>query len=157
MRKLIASNKVAKRDYQIIETIESGIQLKGAEVKSLRAGRTSLKNSFAKIENGQVYIYNLHISPYEYSTSEDIEPKRIRKLLLHKKQTTRLLSKTQEKGLTLIPLSIYITHGLIKIELALTKGKREFDKREKIKRKTAEREMLRGFNSSPLLRFAAHP
>ncbi len=144
MRKLIASNKVAKRDYQIIETIESGIQFKGAEIKSLRAGRASLKNSFAKIENGQVYIYNLHISPYEYSTSEDIEPKRVRKLLLHKKQITRLLSKTQEKSLTLIPLSIYITHGLAKIELALAKGKREFDKREEIKRKTAEREMLRG-------------
>lgn len=141
--KIVATNKTARRDYMIFETLEAGIELKGREVKSLRASKADLKDSFARVENGEMYLYNMHISPYEYATIGDQDPKRIRKLLLHRAQIRKLLGQTSQKGLTIIPLRAYFKRGLVKVELALAKGKKVYDKREEFKRKEAEREVAR--------------
>lgn len=136
MDNIVATNRKAKRDYSIIESIEAGIVLKGNEVKSLRAHRVAIKDSFARVEEGEVFLYNLHISPYEKADRvERIDPTRKRKLLLHKREITRLATKVSEKGLTLIPLKIYFKRGIGKIELALAKGRPKYDKREKIKKR----------------------
>jgi len=140
-QKVVASNRQARYNYDIIETYEAGIELKGSEVKSIRAGRVSLKNSFAIADAKELYLYNCHISPYEKTTSFVVDPKRRRKLLMHKRETMRLLGRTSQKGHTLIPLKLYFKKGLCKIELALAKGRRLYDKREKIKRKESIREL----------------
>lgn len=140
---MIATNKAAGRDYTILESLEAGIELRGSEVKSLRLGRADLRDSFARIEAGEVRLYNMHISPYEYAKVDDEEPKRVRRLLLHKSQIRKLIGKTKEKGFTLIPLKVYFRQGLAKVELALAKGKRLYDRREELKRKEAEREIRR--------------
>ena len=139
----IVSNRQARRDYFILETFEAGISLKGSEIKSIRAGQASLKESFARVEKNEVLLYNLHISPYEFARREEIDPKRTRKLLLRKSQIRHLFSQSSLKGQALVPLRIYLKKGLAKLELALAKGKKFYDKREALKHKEVKREIDR--------------
>ena len=141
--KKVATNRAARRDYHILETYEAGIELAGTEVKSLRASKANLKEGFARIEGGQVFLYNMHISPYEFGNIANVDPKRVRRLLFHKSQIKKLIGQTSIKGFTLIPLSAYIKRGRVKIELALARGKRSFDKRETIKKREADLEVRR--------------
>ncbi|MBN2097873.1 MAG: SsrA-binding protein SmpB [Candidatus Omnitrophica bacterium] len=142
--KSLVSNKAARHDYHISEAYEAGIELQGTEVKSLREGQANLKDSFARIERGEVFLYNMHISPYEFGNIANVsDPKRPRRLLLHKSQIRRLISQTSVKGFTLVPLSAYLKGGRVKIELALARGKRLYDKREAIKRREADLEVKR--------------
>lgn len=142
--KVIATNKKAEHDYYIFERYEAGIVLEGSEVKSARNGNISIKEGYAIIENGEIYLINVHISPYEKTSSFQPDPKRKRKLLLHKHEIKRLIGKVQRRGFTLIPLKVYINErGYIKVELGLGKGKKLIDKREEIRRKEAERERQR--------------
>ncbi|MFH1790713.1 MAG: SsrA-binding protein SmpB [Candidatus Omnitrophota bacterium] len=140
---IIVTNRRAKRDYEIIEALEAGIELKGTEIKSLRARRANLSDSFARVENNEIFIYNFHISPYEFGNINNVDPLRTRKLLLHKNQILRLLMKTRAKGYTLIPLKVYLKSGFAKVEIALARGRRQFDKREAIKEKEARLEIER--------------
>lgn len=140
---IIATNRQALRDYFILETLEAGIQLKGSEIKSLRQRRANLRDGFARIEKKGVFLHNLHISPYEFARSEEADPKRARRLLLRKSEIRRLAAKTSEKGLALVPLKIYLKRGFAKVELALAKGKKHYDKREAIKQRAAKREINR--------------
>jgi SsrA-binding protein len=143
-KKIVCENRKARHDYYIEETYEVGIALKGTEVKSLRQCKANLRDSYAGIESGEVYLYNCHISPYSHGNILNHDPLRKRKLLLHKSEINRLYSKTEARGFTLIPLRIYFTiRGIAKLELAVAKGKKIYDKRETLKRKTAEREMER--------------
>jgi len=136
-------NKRGYYDYEILEKIESGIVLKGSEVKSIREGKVSFKDSYARVENGEVFLYNFYISPYPFS-NEKINPLRKRKLLLKKNEIRRLERKVSEKGLTLIPLSVYFNNkGLVKVELALAKGKKLFDKRRELKEREIKRQIER--------------
>lgn len=143
MGRPVATNRTAHRDFEIDETYEAGLVLTGTEVKSLRQGRCSLKDGFATVRDGEVFLHNVHIAPYTEGNRYNHEPRRTRKLLLHKKEIARLIGKTQEKGYTLIPLKIYFRRGYAKVELAVAKGLRKYDKREKIKRKEQEREIDR--------------
>lgn len=137
--KVIARNKKAKHDYFIEETIEAGIVLTGTEVKSIRQGRVNLKDSYALVEDGEVFINNMHISPYEQGNIYNVDPVRKRKLLLHKREINKLIGYTTQKGYSLIPLSLYIKNGLVKIELSIAKGKKLYDKRADIAKRDAER------------------
>ena len=139
--KIITENRKARHDYTIEESFEAGIELKGTEVKSMRAGKANLKDSFAIIENGELYLDGMHISPYEQGNIFNVDPMRPRKLLMHKKEILRLLGKTKEQGLTLVPLKAYFKKDKIKIELALAKGKKLYDKREAAAEKSAKREI----------------
>jgi len=141
--KIVATNRKARYNYHILNSFEAGMVLKGSEVKSLRIGRASLKESFARIEGNEAFIYNLHIAPYSHQGIPGPEPTRLRKLLLHKREIKRLIGLTSQKGLTLVPLKIYFKEGKAKVEIALAKGKKKYDKREKLKRKTTQREMER--------------
>jgi SsrA-binding protein len=144
MLKSIATNRKASRDYDILETLEAGIELKGSEVKSLRLGKINLNDSFARIEGNQVILYNAHISPYEQASYLNVEPTRPRRLLLHKNQIRKLTGRLTQRGLTLVPLKVYFNDkGFAKIELALCKGKKLYDKREDIKRRETELAMRR--------------
>lgn len=143
--KLIANNKKAYHDYFIEEKFECGISLAGTEVKSLRTGKCSIKESFVKIEDGQVMIYGMHISPYEKGNIFNRDPLRIRKLLMHKHEIRRLIGKIKEKGYTLVPLQVYFKDSLIKVEIGLAKGKKLYDKREDIAKKDMRRETEREF------------
>lgn len=139
MKKLIASNKQARRDFEIIETQEAGIELRGSEVKSIRAGGLSLKDSFARIENNQVFLYNTYISPYNQASYLNADPLRIRRLLLHRHQIRKFYTSLSQRGFTLVPLSVYINEkGIVKLELALCKGKKLYDRRQDIKRHESE-------------------
>lgn len=140
---VIARNREAFHDYHILEAIEAGIALSGTEVKSLRAHHASLKEAFARVEKGEIFIYNLHINPYEQGSIFNPDPRRTRKLLLHRSQIRDLTAKTESKGFSLIPLKLYFKRGLVKVELALAKGKRQFDKRETIKERDQAREIQR--------------
>ncbi len=143
-RKIITENRKARHDYHVVETYEAGIALTGTEVKSLRVGKANLRDSFARIENGEVILYDMHISPYEQGNRYNHDPKRERKLLLHKSEIRRLIGKTKETGMALIPLKAYFNEwGLAKIELALAKGKKLYDKRQDIARRDANREIQR--------------
>lgn len=138
----LVKNKKAKHDFHIEETFEAGIVLQGTEVKSLRQGKANLRDSYARIEDGELFIYDLHISPYEKGNYFNHEPKRPRKLLMHKREIMRLYGYVKERGYTLVPLRLYLNEkGLVKVELALAKGKRVYDKRREIARKDAERQM----------------
>lgn len=142
--KIICENRKARHDYTILETYEAGIELKGTEVKSMRAGKANLKDSFANINHGELFLYGMHISPYEQSnTFEKLEPLRTRRLLMHKKEIMRLLGKLKEQGLTLVPLKTYFKGDKIKVELGLAKGKKLYDKREAAAEKSARREIDR--------------
>ena len=141
--KIITTNRKAYHDYQILETLEAGIVLTGTEVKSLRLGKCNLKDSYARIRNGEVWLVGMHISPYENAGYASHEPFRERKLLLHKNEIKRLWRKVQEKGITLIPLKVYFKRGMAKIELGVATGKKKYDKREEIARRDQEREIKR--------------
>ena len=143
--KLIANNKKAYHDYFILDTYEAGIALHGTEVKSLRMGKCSIKESFIRVENGEVYIYGMHISPYEKGNIFNKDPLRVRKLLLHKPEIGRLLGKTKEKGVAIVPLKVYFKGSLVKVEVGLAKGKKLYDKRQDIARKDQQREAQRDF------------
>ena len=143
--KLVANNKKAYHDYFIDDSFEAGIELYGTEVKSIRMGKCSIKESFIKIENGQVYVYGMHVSPYEKGNIFNKDPLRIRKLLLHRAEIRRLLSKIKEKGYTLVPLKVYFKGSLVKVEMGLARGKKLYDQREDIAKKDARREIERGF------------
>jgi SsrA-binding protein len=138
--KLVSQNRKARHDYHIQETIEAGLVLTGPEVKSLRLGRANLKDSYAQPKSGELFLHQVHISPYENSPLGDQDPTRTRKLLLHQHEIRRLAGKIQEKGLTLIPLRLYFRGGKAKIELALAKGKKSYDKRETIRKRDLERD-----------------
>lgn len=143
--KIVATNKKAYHDYHIEEGYEAGILLKGTEVKSLREGRANLKDSFARVDNEEIFLYNCHISPYSHGNIANHDPLRTRKLLMHKGEIQRLMGKMMQKGYTLLPLKIYFKDGKAKIELALAKGKKQYDKREDIKKRDAAREMEKAF------------
>ena len=138
------SNRRARHDYHILESMECGIELKGTEVKSIRLGKVSLAESYAMVQRDEVKLENMQITPYEHGSYENHEPKRTRKLLLHKKEILKLKQKIAEKGLTLVPLKLYFNaRGIAKVELGLAKGKKLFDKRESIKQRDTERELRR--------------
>lgn len=136
----MATNKKAFHDYFILEKIEAGIALLGTEVKAIREGRLNLKDSYALVQAGETYLFNCHISPYSHGNRENHNPTRARKLLLHLKEIRKLIGKTQEKGLTLVPLRVYLKRGRIKVELGVARGKKLIDKRETERRKEADRE-----------------
>jgi SsrA-binding protein len=141
-------NHKARRDYFITETYEAGIELKGTEVKSLRNARASIDDAFARVERGQCWLYNAHINPYEFGNRYNVDPLRPRRLLLHKKEINRLTGQLIAKGMALVPLKIYFTKSFAKVQLGLGKGKSQIDKRETLKRKTAEREIARAMRDS---------
>jgi SsrA-binding protein len=142
-RKIIASNRKARHDYAILETVEAGVMLTGTEVKSLRLGRASLVDGFASIDNGEIFLHGVHIPEYEQGSWTNHEPRRVRKLLLHRDEIVRLSSKSREGGLTLVPLALYFSAGKVKVELALARGKRAYDKRQALARRDADREISR--------------
>ena len=146
--KLIANNKKAYHDYFIEETYECGIELFGTEVKSLRLGQASLKEAFVRIQQDEVFIYGMHISPYEKGNIFNKDPLRTKRLLMHKKEIRKLQSKVQEKGFTLVPLQVYFKNSLVKVEIALARGKKLYDKREAAAKKDANREIERNFRST---------
>lgn len=143
--KLIANNKKAYHDYFIDETYEAGISLHGTEVKSMRMGKCSIKESFIRIENAEIYVYGMHVSPYEKGNIFNKDPLRVKKLLMHKYEINKLAGKVAEKGYTLVPLQVYFKHGRVKVEIGLARGKKLYDKRQDIARKDQRRETQREF------------
>lgn len=140
---IIAKNRKAYFQYEILEKFEAGIVLTGTEVKSIRNKDVSINESFAHLENGEVFIYEMHIGQYKQGNRQNHEPKRVRKLLLHKREINKIIGKVKQKGYTMVPLSLYFKEGLVKVELALVRGKTTIDKREDIKKRTIEREIQR--------------
>ena len=144
MSKIIAANRKAFRDYEVLESFECGIELKGSEVKSLRAGRINMDDSFARLEDNEVFLYNAHISPYEEASYMNAPPMRLRRLLLHRSQIRKITVQLTQRGLTLVPLKVYFNdRGFVKIELALCKGKKLYDKREDVKRREIDLQLRR--------------
>ena len=143
--KLIANNKKAYHDFFIEDTFEAGISLHGTEVKSLRMGKCSIKEAFVRIENGEVFVYGMHISPYEKGNIFNKDPLRVRKLLMHKSEINKLIGKTKEKGMAIVPLKVYFKGSLVKVEIGLAKGKKLYDKRQDIAKKDQKREAQRDF------------
>ena len=141
--KIVCENRKARHDFFIHETFETGLELKGTEVKSLRAGKANLKDSYAFIKNGEVFVDHMHISPYEQGNIFNHDPLRVRRLLMHKAEIVKLFSQTREKGFTLVPLKIYFKHGRAKLELALASGKHNYDKRADLQAKAAKRDIER--------------
>ena len=141
--KTVATNRKARFNYEIIETYEVGIELKGTEVKSIRAGKVNLGECYASVDNGEVFLKQVHISPYEQGNIFNVDPLRVRKLLLHKQEIRKLIGETTQKGYSLIPLSMYLKRGKVKVQLALAKGKKNYDKRESLAKKDAQRRMER--------------
>ena len=144
--KTIASNRRARHDYEILDRFEAGIALRGPEVKSLRAGKANLSDAYAVVRGGEVFLLNLHIGAYEPATRENTDPRRERKLLLHRSEIHKLSGRVAERGLTLVPLNLYFKEGRAKVELALARGKRSYDKRERIRRREDEREARRSLH-----------
>lgn len=144
-RLLIGENRKARHHYEIVEVVEAGLQLKGPEVKSLRARQLSFEGSFARVEDGECFLHHLHIAPYKHNTLEEIPPARTRKLLLRARELRRLESAQDQKGMTLVPLEVYFRNGWAKVSLAVGKGRRGPDKRESLKKKDAARELERSF------------
>ena len=143
-QKIVAKNKKAFHDFHIDQTLEAGLVLSGPEVKSVRAGKVNLRDGYAQLKNGEVFLYNVHISPYAWATHLAQDPLRVRKLLLHRREIRKLIGKLHEKGVALIPLTIYvIANGKAKVELALARGKKLYDKRTALKEKESNREMAR--------------
>lgn len=141
--RIIASNKKARHNYEVLDTWEAGVALVGTEVKSLREGKASLVDAFATVDNGEIWLRGLHIPEYSHGSWTNHAPRRVRKLLLHKRQIELLIGKTKEGSLTLVPLSMYFSGGKVKVELALARGKQDYDKRQDLARRTAEREVTR--------------
>ncbi|MBI4546962.1 MAG: SsrA-binding protein SmpB [Ignavibacteriae bacterium] len=144
--KVVVTNRKALHNYFLLDRFEAGIALKGTEVKSLRQGGANLQDGYAVIRNGEVWLIGMHISPFEKGNINNHDPKRDRKLLLHKHQIRRLVGKISEKGLTLIPLRVYFKHNIAKVELAVARGKKSYDKREAIAKREAERQLRREYN-----------
>jgi SsrA-binding protein len=136
----IAENRKAYHDYHLLETFEAGIVLLGTEVKAIREGRVNLRDSFARLDGGEAYLYNVNISPYSHRGYAEHEPLRRRKLLLHREEIRKLVGKIEEKGMTLVPVRMYFKHGRVKVAVSLAKGKKEYDKRETIKKRETDRE-----------------
>ena len=153
-QKNIASNRKARHDYTILDTYEAGVVLMGTEVKSLRAGRASLVDAFATVDDGEVWLRGLHIAEYEQGTWTNHEPRRTRKLLLHKDEILKLIGKTKESGLSLVPLSMYFKDGKVKVELALAKGKKAYDKRQDLAKRDAQREISKVMGRAAKGRYA---
>jgi len=145
--KLICNNKKAYHDYFIEEKFEAGMVLQGTEVKSLRMGKANLNDSFAMVKDGEAYLHNLHISPYDFGNRANHDPDRMRKLLLHKQEIVKLFSKVREQGYSLVPLRLYFKDGKAKVEMGLAKGKKLYDKREDLKKKDDHREMAKALKS----------
>lgn len=143
--KIIADNRKARHDFLIHESYETGIVLTGTEVKSLRAGKANLKDGYAKIENSEIMLHNVHISPYDAGNRFNHEPLRTRKLLMHRSEINKLIGKTKEKGYTLVPLKLYFAHGMAKLQLGLATGKKNYDKRQDMAERDAKREVDRAF------------
>ena len=143
--KLIANNKKAYHDFFILDTYEAGIALHGTEVKSLRMGKCSIKESFIRIENGEVFVYGMHISPYEMGNIFNKDPLRPKKLLMHKSEINKILGQSKMKGYTVVPLKVYFKGSLVKVEIALARGKKLYDKRESIAKKDQQREAMKEF------------
>ncbi|MBS4200247.1 SsrA-binding protein SmpB [Bacillus sp. FJAT-49732] len=143
--KLVAQNKKAHHDYFIEDTYEAGIVLQGTEIKSIRAGKANIRDSFARIQNGELFLHNAHISPYEQGNRYNHDPLRTRKLLLHRKEINKLIGESKEQGYSIIPLKIYLKDGFAKILIGLGKGKKKYDKREDLKQKEAKRDIERAF------------
>ena len=141
--KIAATNRHARHDYTILESLEAGLELKGPEVKSIRQGLVNLKDSFARPEGRELFLYNMHVSPYEFGNINNPDPLRPRKLLLHRRQIDKLIGEISTKRLALVPLKLYFKKGIVKVELALAKGKRLYDKRRAIREREAERELKR--------------
>ena len=146
--KVVATNRKAFHDYFVEETHEAGIALTGTEIKSVRAGGVNLRDSYALVRDGQVWLQNVHISPYEAGNRFNVDPYRTRKLLLHRKEINRLMGRAQEKGLTIVPLRMYLKQNRAKVEIALVKGKRQFDKRDTISKRDADREIERAMKDN---------
>lgn len=144
-RKIIAQNREARHEYFVIETLETGIELVGTEVKSLRMGQVNMKDSWVDVENGQLIVYGMHISPYEKGNIFNKDPLRVRKLLLHKKEILKIFGKMKEQGITVVPLKVYFSGSLVKVEIGLAKGKKLYDKRADIAKKDQKREAQRDF------------
>jgi SsrA-binding protein len=142
-KKTVARNKKALHDYHVVDTYEAGVVLAGPEVKSIRAGKVSLNEAYARIDGNEAWLYGLHISPYDPASHWNVEPTRNRKLLLHRREIRRLIGATQQEGFTLVPLELYLKDGMVKVGLALARGKKRFDKRDDMKKRDAEREMQR--------------
>ena len=142
-RRVVLRNRKARHEYEILDTFEAGLVLRGAEVKSLRQGKASFTDAFARIENGEVWLYNLHVTPYEQASVDRPDPKRTRKLLLRRSEIDKLVGETRQKGRTLIPLDLYFRRGVAKVTLALAKGKKLHDRRETLKREAMRREAER--------------
>ena len=145
--KVVARNRKARHEFQILETFEAGIELKGPEVKSLRAGNLSFQDAHARVQGGQLWLHGVHISPYEQANRFNVDPVRIRRLLLHRHEIRRLVGKIKEKGLTIVPLEIYFSRGYAKVGLALARGKKLYDKREDLKRSQQDLEARRAMQS----------
>lgn len=143
--KVLAQNKKARHDYFIEETYEAGLVLLGTEIKAIRAGRVNLKDSFARIRNGELFVHNMHISPYEQGNIHNHEPLRTRKLLLHRKQIGTLIGETKEAGYSIVPLKLYLKDGYAKLLIGLARGKKKYDKRDDLKQKEAKRDIERAF------------
>jgi SsrA-binding protein len=146
--KVISSNRRARRNYAVVETMEAGVALLGSEVKALREGRIDLKDSYAVVRGGEAFLVGAYIGPYEFSRDGGHEPERDRKLLLHRREIDRIAGQVAEKGLTLVPLQVYLKDGKVKVEIGLAKGKTSYDKRETIKERDADREMERAVRRS---------
>ncbi|UCE02248.1 MAG: SsrA-binding protein SmpB [Candidatus Latescibacterota bacterium] len=146
--KIVTTNRKARFDYQILDTLEAGISLQGTEVKSLRAGRVNLKDSYAEVRDGEIFLIGAHISPYAEGNRFNHDPERERRLLLHKREILRLALKVREKGLTIVPLRIYFRSNRAKVELGLARGKRMYDKRETIAKRDAKRELDRALKEA---------
>ncbi|HXG23653.1 MAG TPA: SsrA-binding protein SmpB [Chthonomonadales bacterium] len=142
-KRLMLTNRRARHEYDILETFDAGLALVGTEVKSIRAGRANLQDAFCKVEGGEVWLYNMHIAPYEHGTHWNVEPRRRRKLLLHRREIDYLRGRVEQKGLALIPLTLYFQHGYAKVQIGLARGKKLYDRRADIARRDAEREQRR--------------
>ena len=142
-RKVVATNRRARRNFSVLDTYECGIVLTGSEVKSLRAGQVQIKDAFGHIRGAEIWLENLHIAPYQFARDGGHDPERPRKLLLRRREIDRLIAKVNEAGLTLVPMSLYFSHGLAKVEMALAKGRTTYDKRQAIKEREMKREMDR--------------
>jgi len=140
---LIAQNRKARHNYTILDTVEAGLVLKGTEIKSIRAGRINLKDGYAGLSRGEMWLYNVHISPFKEGNQFNHEPLRTRKLLMKKKEIDRLVGQMKQEGITLVPLKVYIKHGVAKVLIGLAKGKKQYDKRETLKRKDQKRQIDR--------------
>lgn len=147
-KKIVVTNRKARHEFEVLDTWEAGLVLKGTEVKSLRNGRANLQDAFARFSGGELWLHNMHVSPYEQGNQFNHDPLRTRKLLMHKREMLRLVGSVEQKGLTLVPLEIYFRRGVAKVKLALVKGKKLHDKREDLKQREAKREMERAYKVS---------